>query len=143
MTEPPWHPPENIPSCPAVRRLACLILCVFCVLCVQRIDTLICHVCVRVPEEIPANANDGCVGPQSEAAGLAPSCAGCPNQAACAAGKGREVDPAVAEVASKMANIKHKILVLSVHFFFVSACIRRFTSAPRSFREWRVIRRRL
>jgi hypothetical protein len=62
--------------------------------------------------EVPANANAECVGPASESAGKASSCAGCPNQSACASGKGRETDPAVAEVAERMSEIKHKILVL-------------------------------
>ena len=53
-----------------------------------------------------------CVGTQSEQAGTAPSCAGCPNQAACAtAPKGP--DPDAAAIGRRMADIKHKILVLS------------------------------
>jgi hypothetical protein len=55
----------------------------------------------------------GCVGPQSEAAGKSEACAGCPNQAACASGAGKAVDPAVAQVAEHLSAIKHKILVLS------------------------------
>lgn len=46
-------------------------------------------------QEIPANANEGCVGPAAEEAGKAAACAGCPNRTACASGKGREVDPGV------------------------------------------------
>ena len=42
---------------------------------------------------VPANANEGCVGPAAQEAGKAAACAGCPNKAACASGKGREVDP--------------------------------------------------
>lgn len=61
----------------------------------------------------PENANEGCVGPASEAAGKASACAGCPNQAKCASGEAREVDPALAQVQDKMAGVKHKILVLS------------------------------
>jgi Mrp family chromosome partitioning ATPase len=61
----------------------------------------------------PEGANAECVGPASETAGKASSCAGCPNQSACASGKGRETDPALAEVAERMNDIKHKILVLS------------------------------
>lgn len=45
------------------------------------------------PNAIPANANEGCVGPASQEAGKASACAGCPNRTACASGKGREVDP--------------------------------------------------
>eukprot|EP00946_MAST-07B_sp_MAST-7B-sp1_P001182 g1182.t1 len=63
--------------------------------------------------DVPANANSGCVGSSSAEAGKASSCAGCPNQAACAAGAGRKVDPALAEVAERMADVKHTLLVLS------------------------------
>ena len=61
----------------------------------------------------PSNAPEECVGPASEEAGKASACAGCPNQAACAAGEGRKEDPALREVAERLANVKHKILVLS------------------------------
>jgi len=64
-------------------------------------------------ESHPENANKGCVGPSSDSAGTANACAGCPNQNACASGKGKEVDPAVDLISRKMANIKHKILILS------------------------------
>lgn len=63
--------------------------------------------------EVPKDANEGCVGPTSEAAGSASACAGCPNQAKCASGAGREVDPAIAEVENKLSAVKHKIMVLS------------------------------
>ena len=63
--------------------------------------------------DVPANANSGCVGSSSEQAGKASSCAGCPNQASCAAGAGRKVDPALAEVAERMSMVKHTLLVLS------------------------------
>jgi hypothetical protein len=55
----------------------------------------------------------GCPGVASDAAGKSDSCAGCPNQAACASGAGKQVDPAVALVAERLASVKHKILVLS------------------------------
>ena len=45
------------------------------------------------PSRVPENANEGCVGPAAEEAGKVEGCAGCPNRAACASGKGREVDP--------------------------------------------------
>ena len=53
-----------------------------------------------------------CVGTQSDQAGSAPSCAGCPNQAACASAP-KGPDPDAAAIADRMAAIKHKILVLS------------------------------
>jgi hypothetical protein len=34
--------------------------------------------------DIPEDANEHCPGPQSESAGKSDSCAGCPNQEACA-----------------------------------------------------------
>ncbi|CAL9749560.1 unnamed protein product [Musa acuminata subsp. burmannicoides] len=61
---------------------------------------------------IPENANEHCPGPQSEEAGKADACAGCPNQQICAtAPKGP--DPDLVTIAERMATIKHKILVLS------------------------------
>lgn len=51
-------------------------------------------------------------GTESEQAGLAAGCAGCPNQEACAtAPKGP--DPDLAQVADRLKDVKHKILVLS------------------------------
>ncbi len=38
----------------------------------------------------PSNANETCVGPAAENAGKASSCAGCPNQSACASGAGKQ-----------------------------------------------------
>jgi Mrp family chromosome partitioning ATPase len=63
--------------------------------------------------ETPADANEECVGPSNENAGKASSCAGCPNQAACASGEAKKADPAVADVKDRLCNVKKKILVLS------------------------------
>ena len=63
--------------------------------------------------QTPINANEGCVGPQSEQAGKASGCAGCPNQAACATGKAAAPDHSAAQVRDRMAGVKNKILVLS------------------------------
>ncbi|CAN1333165.1 Cytosolic Fe-S cluster assembly factor NBP35, partial [Linum perenne] len=53
-----------------------------------------------------------CPGPQSDSAGKAADCQGCPNQEACAtAPKGP--DPDLVAIAERMATVKHKILVLS------------------------------
>ena len=49
----------------------------------------------------------------SENAGKASSCEGCPNAASCASGANREPDPSAEQVQSRMAQVKHKILVLS------------------------------
>jgi Mrp family chromosome partitioning ATPase len=57
--------------------------------------------------------NEECVGPASELAGKVSSCAGCPNQSACASGAAAAPDPAAANVLNRMSQVKHKILVLS------------------------------
>lgn len=58
--------------------------------------------------------NEECVGPSSERAGQASSCAGCPNQAACASGAGKQqADPLAQQISDRLSLIKHKILVLS------------------------------
>ncbi|GAB9463539.1 hypothetical protein Gpo141_00000994 [Globisporangium polare] len=62
---------------------------------------------------VPENANDGCVGLESELAGKASGCAGCPNQQLCASGEAKKPDPAVSEVKQRLAGVKHKLLVLS------------------------------
>lgn len=56
---------------------------------------------------------ENCVGPQSEQAGKASACEGCPNQKVCASGAAREEDPAVAQVAAQLASVKRKVLVIS------------------------------
>ncbi|KAE9597426.1 hypothetical protein Lal_00029958 [Lupinus albus] len=62
--------------------------------------------------DIPEDANEHCPGPQSESAGKSDACEGCPNQQICAtAPKGP--DPDLVAIAERMANVKHKILVLS------------------------------
>jgi Mrp family chromosome partitioning ATPase len=61
---------------------------------------------------LPAPPPQHCPGTQSEAAGKADACAGCPNQQICAtAPKGP--DPDIAEIVERMSTVKHKILVLS------------------------------
>ncbi|KAJ1453505.1 P-loop containing nucleoside triphosphate hydrolase protein [Pelagophyceae sp. CCMP2097] len=60
-----------------------------------------------------AAANEGCVGPASEAAGKASACAGCPNASACASGAGKAVDPTPDLVKERLSSVKHKLLVLS------------------------------
>ncbi|TMW55417.1 hypothetical protein Poli38472_013308 [Pythium oligandrum] len=62
---------------------------------------------------VPKDANDGCVGVESDLAGKADGCAGCPNQQLCASGEARKPDPAVSDVRQRLANVKHKLLVLS------------------------------
>jgi len=62
--------------------------------------------------EVPENAPDHCPGTQSEAAGKADACKGCPNQNICSA-LPKGPDPAIEEIRIKLQNVKHKILVLS------------------------------
>ncbi|KAJ3273834.1 Cytosolic Fe-S cluster assembly factor nubp1 [Terramyces sp. JEL0728] len=64
-----------------------------------------------VPTEIPEDANEHCPGPESEQAGMADSCAGCPNQQLCK--DGPKEDPSIPLITEKLKNVKHKILVLS------------------------------
>jgi Mrp family chromosome partitioning ATPase len=53
-----------------------------------------------------------CQGTESEAAGKASACDGCPNQGICStAPKGP--DPDLDLVKTRMASVKHKVLVLS------------------------------
>lgn len=69
--------------------------------------------------DAPANANEGCVGPASQAAGKASACAGCPNQAACSSGAfsspaalaAKENERAVLRTA--LSDVSHVVLVLS------------------------------
>jgi len=63
--------------------------------------------------DLPTERNSDCVGPRSEEAGMAEGCKGCPSQAICASGALRGPDPAMPEINSRMAQVKHKILVLS------------------------------
>mmetsp|Transcript_34554 Transcript_34554/g.78957 ORF Transcript_34554/g.78957 Transcript_34554/m.78957 type:complete len:389 (-) Transcript_34554:36-1202(-) len=66
-----------------------------------------------VQDEKPENANEDCVGINSEKAGKAAGCAGCPNQSMCASGEAKKKDPAVSDVKTRLADVKRKILVLS------------------------------
>ncbi|KAG0660656.1 cytosolic Fe-S cluster assembly factor nbp35 [Rhodotorula mucilaginosa] len=69
-------------------------------------------VATLLPSHIPENAPEHCPGTESEQAGLAPGCAGCPNQDACStAPKGP--DPDLAAVQDRLKDVKNKILVLS------------------------------
>ncbi|XP_013171984.1 PREDICTED: cytosolic Fe-S cluster assembly factor nubp1-A [Papilio xuthus] len=62
---------------------------------------------------IPENAPNHCPGTQSEDAGKASACAGCPNQNICASGVPAGPDPAIELIKNRLSNVKHKILVLS------------------------------
>ena len=79
---------------------------------------------------VPENANETCVGPDSEQAGKADSCAGCPNQRLCASGKANAEDPAVALIATKLASVKYvklksnsQKMLRSMQTHFVVICL--------------------
>lgn len=68
------------------------------------------------PGHVPENAPQGCPGVEAETAGKEDSCAGCPNQAACASGEAAKKgpDPDIMAIARRLKTlVKHKILVLS------------------------------
>ncbi|KAJ2864219.1 cytosolic Fe-S cluster assembly factor nbp35 [Coemansia erecta] len=62
--------------------------------------------------DVPDNANEHCPGPESESAGKADGCAGCPNQEICAS-QAAGPDPDLPIIAERLACVRHKILVLS------------------------------
>ncbi|GAQ83253.1 nucleotide-binding protein [Klebsormidium nitens] len=62
--------------------------------------------------DVPEDAPEHCPGTESEQAGQASACEGCPNQQICAtAPKGP--DPDLAAIEERMRTVKHKVLVLS------------------------------
>lgn len=54
-----------------------------------------------------------CPGTQSENAGKASACQGCPNAKICSSGAANVPDPAIAVIGAKLASVKQKILVMS------------------------------
>lgn len=63
----------------------------------------------RSQGEVP----EDCPGVGSENAGKESSCAGCPNQQACASGEAQAVNPVLKIIEENMTNIKKVILVIS------------------------------
>jgi len=61
----------------------------------------------------PVNAPEHCPGTQSDDAGKASACAGCPNQQVCASGETKGPDPGIQLVKERLEQVRHKILVLS------------------------------
>lgn len=59
------------------------------------------------------DAPENCPGTQSEQAGKATACQGCPNQSLCSSGKASGPDPALPEIQKRLSSVKHKILILS------------------------------
>lgn len=62
--------------------------------------------------ELVAPEPEHCPGPESQQAGTADSCAGCPNQQICASAP-KGPDPDIPLITARLAGVKHKILVLS------------------------------
>lgn len=61
-----------------------------------------------------ADAPEHCPGPESEQAGLESACTGCPNQEICQSStRNRGPDPDIPLIVQALANVKHKVLVLS------------------------------
>uniref|UniRef100_A0A6P7G6D2 Cytosolic Fe-S cluster assembly factor NUBP1 homolog n=1 Tax=Diabrotica virgifera virgifera TaxID=50390 RepID=A0A6P7G6D2_DIAVI len=54
-----------------------------------------------------------CPGVESENAGRASACAGCPNQNICASSDPKKPDPGIDLVKERLADVDNKILILS------------------------------
>ncbi|XP_054287223.1 cytosolic Fe-S cluster assembly factor NUBP1 homolog [Macrosteles quadrilineatus] len=64
-------------------------------------------------ESQPSNAPEHCPGTQSESAGKASACQGCPNQSICSSGVPKGPDPGAELVKARLASVRYKLLVLS------------------------------
>lgn len=67
---------------------------------------------IKQKPDLVAPEPEHCPGPESEQAGSADQCKGCPNQAICASAP-KGPDPDIPVISSRLENVKHKILVLS------------------------------
>ncbi|CAK7269953.1 cytosolic Fe-S cluster assembly factor nbp35 [Sporothrix epigloea] len=67
---------------------------------------------LKTKPKLAAPEPEHCPGPESEQAGQADSCAGCPNQEICASAP-KGPDPDIPIITARLENVKHKILVLS------------------------------
>lgn len=64
------------------------------------------------PTNLKAPEPEHCPGTESDQAGKAEACQGCPNQEICASAP-KGPDPDLPEIAYRMAGVRHKLLVLS------------------------------
>jgi len=71
------------------------------------------EVATAAPADVPLDAPEHCPGTSSASAGAASSCAGCPNQAACASGEAAKPDPDLPLIRARLAGVRRKVLVLS------------------------------
>lgn len=65
-----------------------------------------------LPDSVPENAPAHCPGTESEQAGKASACEGCPNQGVCASTP-KGPDPDLPKIQERMKGIRNKILVMS------------------------------
>ncbi|KAG0179034.1 cytosolic Fe-S cluster assembly factor nbp35, partial [Apophysomyces sp. BC1021] len=66
----------------------------------------------RSEDTVPDDAPEHCPGPESQDAGNADACAGCPNQNICASAP-KGPDPDVSLITKRLESVKHKVLILS------------------------------
>lgn len=67
---------------------------------------------LKAKPQLVAPEPEHCPGPESEKAGTADSCAGCPNQQICASAP-KGPDPDIPLISARLSGVRHKILVLS------------------------------
>ncbi|OAL54520.1 P-loop containing nucleoside triphosphate hydrolase protein [Pyrenochaeta sp. DS3sAY3a] len=67
---------------------------------------------LKAAPKLVAPEPEHCPGPESQQAGQADSCAGCPNQAICASAP-KGPDPDIPLITARLSSVSHKILVLS------------------------------
>lgn len=67
---------------------------------------------LKAKPQLVAPEPEHCPGPESEQAGAADSCAGCPNQKICASAP-KGPDPDIPLISQRLAGVKHRVLVLS------------------------------
>ncbi|KAF2473691.1 P-loop containing nucleoside triphosphate hydrolase protein [Lindgomyces ingoldianus] len=67
---------------------------------------------LKAAPKLVAPEPEHCPGPESQQAGTADSCAGCPNQKICASAP-KGPDPDIPVITSRLSSVKHKLLVLS------------------------------
>jgi Mrp family chromosome partitioning ATPase len=67
---------------------------------------------LKAKPSLPAPEPEHCPGPESEQAGKADACDGCPNQQICASAP-KGPDPDIPIITERLAGVRHKVLVLS------------------------------
>ncbi|PWN47813.1 P-loop containing nucleoside triphosphate hydrolase protein [Violaceomyces palustris] len=65
-----------------------------------------------LPDQVPENAPEHCPGTESDQAGKASACQGCPNQSVCASAP-KGPDPDLPIIKERMKAVKSKILIMS------------------------------